>query len=200
MVYHFGAPNALFWCTWCTILVHWVHLVHHFGTQGAPFWYTGCTILVHRVHHFGTQGAPFWYTGCTILVHRVHHFGTQGAPFWYTGCTILVHRVHHFGALGVPPRVKHPFRITSQFPKNEPDSGNTPPDHHGTFEKSPTKPQPGLTARLSSPPTYRLAPTGGGKKSDGYTTPRQGQSSTRRLRTTTTPAGSPTTAEPQTPP
>ena len=44
------------------------------------------------------------------------------------------------------------FRITSQFPKNEPDPGNTPPDHHGTFEKSPTKPPPGLTARLSSLP------------------------------------------------
>ena len=126
------------------------------------FWYTGytgCTILVHRVHrvhHFGTQGAPFWYTGytgCTILVHRVHHFGTQGAPFWYTGCTILVHRVHHFGTQGAPSRVRHPPRITSQFPKNEPDPGNTPPDHHGTFEKSPTKPPPGLTARLSSPHT-----------------------------------------------
>ena len=50
-----------------------------------------------------------------------------------------------------------PLRITSQFPKNEPDSEKTLPDHHGTFEKSPTKPPPGLTARLSSP-THKRAP------------------------------------------
>ena len=171
--------------TGCTILVHRVHRVHHFGTQGAPFWYTGytgCTILVHRVHHFGTQGAPFWYTGCTILVHRVHHFGTQGAPFWYTGCTITR---------------EISFRITSQLPKNEPDSGNTPPDHHGTFEKSPTKPPPGLTARLLSPHTDRSPAA---KNHDGNGPHQQGQSSAQGLRTTTPQAGSPTTAEPQTPP
>ena len=143
-----------FWYTGCTILVHRVHRVHHFGTQGAPFWYTGytgCTILVHRVHHFGTQGAPFWYTGCTILVHRVHHFGTQGAPFWYTGCTITR---------------EISFRITSQFPKNEPDPGNTPPDHHGTFEKSPTKTPAGPDGpALITPSTDR--PTPATKNHDG---------------------------------
>ena len=182
-----------FWCTGCTILVHRVHRVHHFGTQGAqgaPFWYTGCTILVHRVHrvhHFGTQGAPFWYTGCTILVHRVHHFGTQGAPFWYTGCTILVHRVHHFGTQGAPSRVRYPFALPHNSPKTNPIPETPLQIITGLLRKAPQKPPPGLTARLSSPPTYRLAPAGGGKKLDGYTTPRQGQPSTRRLLTTTTP-------------
>ena len=158
-VYHFGAPCVPFWCTVCTvctILVYRVHRVYHFGVPCAPcvpFWCTWCTWCTILVYHFGVLGVlgvPFWCTILVYLVYLVYHFGV---PFWCTWCTWCTILVYHFGVLGVPPRARHPPRITSQFPKNEPDSGNTPPDHHGTFEKSPTKPPPGLTARLSSPPT-----------------------------------------------
>ena len=167
-VYHFGAPCVPFWCTVCTILVH---RVYHFGAPCVPFWCTVCTILVHRVYrvyHFGAPCVPcvpFWCTWCTVCTILVYHFGVlgvPGVPFWCTILVYLVYLVYHFGVpfwcTWCTATRETPLRITSQFPKNEPDPGNTPPDHHGTFEKSPTKPPPGLTARLSSPHTDRAPP------------------------------------------
>ena len=95
------------------------------------------------MYHFGVLGVlgvPFWCTILVYLVYLVYHFGV---PFWCTWCTATR---------------ETPLRITSQFPKNEPDSGNTPPDHHGTFEKSPTKTPAGPDGPALVSPNVQAGP------------------------------------------
>ena len=158
-VYHFGAPCVPFWCTVCTILVH---RVYHFGAPCVPcvpFWCTVCTVctilvyLVYLVYHFGVLGVlgvPFWCTILVYLVYLVYHFGV---PFWCTWCTWCTILVYHFGVLGVPPRARHPFALPHNSPKTNPIPETPLQIITGLLRKAPQKPPPGLTARLSSPPT-----------------------------------------------
>ena len=87
--------------------------------------------------------------------------------------------------------------LTIPQKRNRPGQ-NLPPGNHGTFEKRPTKPPPGLTARLSSPPTHRPASAGGGKKPGGRFTPLV-VIHPEAPNDHPTKAGSPITAESQTP-
>ena len=133
------------------------------------------------------------------VLHALPAFGVHVLHAFWAGKHVLhafdVHVLHAFFQVHEAAAL---LALPHNSPKTKPVRPKPPPGNHGTFEKSSTKPPPGLTARLM----YRFfpPPTPATKNHDGGI-PHAGRDrhAGQAPNDHPTKSGSPTTAEPQTP-
>ena len=138
-------------CTFCPN----IRTLHAFGVHALHAFLAG----VHALHAFGVHALHAFLAG----VHALHAFGVHALHAFLAG----VHALHAFGvhalhAFFQAHEAAAPLALPHNSPKTNPIRAKPPPGNHGTFEKSPTKPPPGLTARLmyrSSAPPHRRQKT-----------------------------------------